>query len=131
MSHEIRTPMNAILGYSQLALSEKLGPQAQSYFSEIKHSGEVLLSIINEILDISKIELGKQELHYADYKPARIYRDVEMITKVQANKKGLDFQVSIDSGIPNGLHGDKDKVREILLNMLSNLFINDILGIKI
>ena len=120
MSHEIRTPMNAILGYSQLALSEKLDPQAQSYFSGIKHSGEVLLSIINEILDISKIELGKQELHYTDYKPARIYRDVEMITKVQANKKGLDFQVSIDSRIPNGLHGDKDKVREILLNLLSN-----------
>lgn len=120
MSHEIRTPMNAILGYSQLALSEKLDPQSQSYFSEIKHSGEVLLSIINEILDISKIELGKQELRYSDYKPARIYRDVEIITKVQANKKGLDFQVTIDSGLPNGLHGDKDKVREILLNLLSN-----------
>lgn len=120
MSHEIRTPMNAILGYSQLALSEKLDSRAQSYFSEIKHSGEVLLSIINEILDISKIELGKQELHYTNYKPARIYRDVEMITKVQANKKGLEFKVSIDPQIPNELHGDKDKVREILLNLLSN-----------
>lgn len=120
MSHEIRTPMNAILGFSDIALSENIDSKTREYLTEIKQSGVILLSIINEILDISKIELGKQELNCTDYKPARLFKDVEQITQVNANKKGIDFSVNIDPECPEELNGDKDKLREILINLLSN-----------
>lgn len=120
MSHELRTPMNAILGFSDIALAEKIDPQSREYFREIKNAGNILLSIISEILDISRIELGKHELTCGNYKPAHLFKDVETITSVNANKKGLQLITNIDPAFPDELYGDRDKIREILINLLSN-----------
>jgi len=120
MSHEIRTPMNAILGFSDIALMEDIDNKSREYFKEIKQAGNVLLSLINEILNISKIELGKNEIENANYKPARILNDVELITRSNAIKKGLKFNVNIDPNFPEEVYGDANKIREILLNILGN-----------
>jgi len=87
MSHEIRTPMNAILGFSEIALNEKIDKTSREYFTNIKQAGESLLAIINDILNISKIELGKQELNITNYNPSKIINDVQLITSVSAVKK--------------------------------------------
>lgn len=120
MSHEIRTPMNAILGFSELALSEEIDDTSRGYFSEINQAGDVLLSVINEILNISKIEAGKVEVASEEYSPEIIIRDVELITRANADKKDLSFNVNIDKTFPSLLKGDKNKIREILLNLLGN-----------
>ncbi len=120
MSHEMRTPMNAILGFSEIALSEENSEQTKDYFRDIKRAGETLLSVINQVLDISKIELGQQELTCTNYNTARIFKDVEVIIGVQSRKKGLDFRTKIDGSFPSELFGDKDKIREILINILNN-----------
>jgi len=120
MSHEIRTPMNAILGFSEIALMEDVDEKAKGYFSEIKQAGNILLSVINEILNISKIELGKNEVESINYKASRLIKDVELITRTNANKKNLSFTVNIDKAFPEELYGDSNKIREILLNVLGN-----------
>lgn len=120
MSHEIRTPMNAILGFSEIALSEDIDTASKEYFTDIKHAGETLLSIINQILDISKIELGSQTLNCGNYSSDRIFKDIELIINMQAHKKNLDFTMEIDKSFPSELYGDKDKIRQILINLLNN-----------
>jgi len=120
MSHEIRTPMNSILGFSELALRDNIDPAAKGYFEDIRNSAAALLAIINDILDISKIESGKMELIPEKYYPARLFDDVSLIIKMQADKKNLDFEMDIASDYPSVLFGDKTKIREILINLLNN-----------
>jgi len=120
MSHEIRTPMNAILGFSEIALSENIDKTARNYFNEIKQAGNVLLTVINDILNISKIELGVKEVSNHNYNLVKIIKDAELITRVNANKKGLALNVNIARDIPEELCGDFNKIREILLNILGN-----------
>lgn len=120
MSHEIRTPMNAILGFSEIALLEDVDPVAKGYFKEIKQAGNILLTVINDILNISKIELGKNEVENNNYESARLIKDVELITRPNAGKKSLTFEVNIDPSFPAELNGDSNKIREILLNLLGN-----------
>lgn len=120
MSHEIRTPMNAILGFSEIALSETTDENAKEYFSEIKNAGNILLMVINDILNISKIELGKNEIKENTYRLSKLIKDVEMITRANANKKGLALSIKTDEGMPDNLYGDSNKIREILLNLLGN-----------
>jgi len=121
MSHELRTPLNAILGFSDLAMSCDNDPkQSADYISEIKNAGNVLLSLISGILDISKIELGKMELECSEYQTVTLFRDVEAIIRVNANKKNLIFNVNIDKDFPESLYGDSNKIREILINILNN-----------
>ena len=120
MSHEIRTPMNAIIGFADLALKDNIDETAKEYISDMKRSGDTLLSIINDILNISKIELGKHELTCANYKPASIFNDVSIIIGIQAKEKNLSFDMNIAKDFPDELYGDKDKIREILINLLNN-----------
>lgn len=120
MSHEIRTPMNAIIGFSELALKVSSTPELSEYISDIRNSSYSLLAIINEILDISKIESGKMELTCNEYYPASIFRDVYLIIQTQAEQKGLSFMMEIDPSIPNKLYGDKTRIREIMINILNN-----------
>ncbi len=120
MSHEIRTPMNAVLGISQIAIEEDIGDTAKGYFEDIIQAGNTLLATINAILNISKIELGRQELICSDYSPEKLLKEVSLIIGTQANKKGLDFSMSVDPAMPAVLHGDIDKIREILINILNN-----------
>lgn len=123
MSHEIRTPMNAILGFTELALQEDektIPPKANEYFTDIETATEGLLYTINSILDISKIESGKMELSPSNYNTADLIKELSVVIGAQAKKRGIDFIMDIDESLPSVLYGDKDRVREILLNLLSN-----------
>lgn len=120
MSHEIRTPMNAIIGFSELVLKMDIDEQVQEYVEDIKGSSYNLLAIINDILDISKIESGKMELVCQEYYTASLFNDVYLIIHTQAEKKGLEFNMAIDPDIPNKLSGDKIRIRGVLINLLNN-----------
>jgi signal transduction histidine kinase/CheY-like chemotaxis protein len=120
MSHEIRTPMNAIIGMSQLALREKLGPQARDYVNSIRQAGDNLLSIINDILDISKIESGKLDIIPTEYRLASLINDVLSIIRTRLDEKPLLFVTKIDGSLPRLFYGDEVRIRQVLLNLLSN-----------
>lgn len=120
MSHEIRTPLNAILGFSEIALMENVTGNIKDYFENIKIAGQALLTLINQILEISKIELGSHELNCVEYDPSKIINEVELIIGVPAKKKGLQLKIAIDQNLPGKLYGDKDKIREVLINLLNN-----------
>jgi signal transduction histidine kinase/CheY-like chemotaxis protein len=120
MSHEIRTPMNAIIGMSQLVLREKLGPQAREYVNNIRHAGDNLLSIINDILDISKIESGKMDIIPTEYRLASLINDVLSIIRTRLDEKPLLFVTKIDGSLPRLFYGDEVRIRQVLLNLLSN-----------
>lgn len=120
MSHEIRTPMNAILGFSELILKMDTDATVRDYVSDIKSSCQNLLAVINDILDISKLDSGKAELSCRNYYTNTLLQDVYHIIDVQARKKGLNFEMNTDPRIPNELHGDLTRVRGILINLLNN-----------
>jgi signal transduction histidine kinase/CheY-like chemotaxis protein len=120
MSHEIRTPMNAIAGMSELALRENLPPAASEHIKTIKQASANLLSIINDILDLSKIESGKLEIIPTDYLFPSLVNNVADIIKMRSMDSNLQFTANIDGSIPNMLFGDETRVRQILLNVLSN-----------
>jgi len=120
MSHEIRTPMNSILGFSEIALKDDITPSTREYFEDIHNSASILLATINEILNISKIESGKMELVCDEYYPARMFKDVFLIVGMQAKKKNLIFETEISPNFPLKLYGDKQKISEILINILNN-----------
>ena len=120
MSHEIRTPMNAIIGFSELVLKMDISDEVREHVEDIKWSSHNLLAIINDILDISKIESGKMELVPGKYYTAGLLKDVSLIITAQAKEKGLSFQMSVDKNIPNRLYGDKVRIRGVLINILNN-----------
>ncbi|MBQ7065361.1 MAG: response regulator [Lachnospiraceae bacterium] len=120
MSHEIRTPMNAIIGFSELVLKMDIDQQVRKHVEDIKWSSHNLLAIINDILDISKIESGKMELVLGNYFTSTLLNDVALIIAPQAEKKGLAFHMKVDETIPKGLYGDKIRIRGILINILNN-----------
>ena len=120
MSHEIRTPMNAILGFSELALKKNDTESMHEYVQDIRNSCMNLLAVINDILDISKLDSGKAELSCSNYKSAALLQEVYHMIDIQAKKKGLVFEMNTDAQIPNELYGDKTRIRGILINILSN-----------
>ena len=120
MSHEIRTPMNAIIGMTELALREKEANQIQKHIMTVKQAGAHLLSIINDILNFSKIERGKLEIIPGDYLFSSLVNDVISIIRMRLIDSQIRFAVNIDSLIPNELNGDETRMRQILLNILSN-----------
>ncbi len=120
MSHEIRTPMNAILGMSELILLEKLPPLIKEYAHDINTATRSLLSIINDILDISKIESGRLDLVPVQYDLGALINDVLTLIKMRTSSKGLAFFVRIDPSLPHKLIGDENRVKQILINILGN-----------
>jgi PAS domain S-box-containing protein len=120
MSHEIRTPMNAIIGMAELALREEVSPQAAEMIQSIKSAGGSLLSIINDILDFTKIESGRLEIVETDYLFSSLIQDVVGIIRTRITDKPIDFFVRVDPDTPNKLRGDEVRIRQILLNILSN-----------
>jgi signal transduction histidine kinase/CheY-like chemotaxis protein len=119
-SHEIRTPMNAILGMAELLLRKNIPQDAYEDALSIKQAGSNLLSIINDLLDFSKIESGKLELVEADYQLGSVINDVISIIRTRLSEKPILFTVDIDGKIPNRLIGDAVRMRQVLMNLLSN-----------
>jgi signal transduction histidine kinase/CheY-like chemotaxis protein/HPt (histidine-containing phosphotransfer) domain-containing protein len=120
MSHEIRTPMNAITGMSELILREDIPTAAREHAIGVKQAGANLLSIINDVLDFSKIESGKMEIIAAEYELASLINDVITIVRMRIAEKPLYFVTNIDSALPKRLIGDETRIRQILLNILGN-----------
>lgn len=120
MSHEIRTPINAMLGFDELILREETDEQIIEYATNIKKAGSNLLSLINDVLDFSKVESGKTELVNGDYKTSAMLTDVINMTYMKAQDKGLSFDIFIGKDIPRVLYGDEIRVKQILTNVLNN-----------
>ncbi len=120
MSHEIRTPMNGIIGFTDILLEISPRKEQQLYLGMLRDAGELLLTIIDDILDFSKVEAGKLTLERVPVNlPSTIQGAVELV-RLQASAKGLDVGVDIDAELPNWLTGDPTRLRQILLNLLSN-----------
>jgi PAS domain S-box-containing protein len=120
MSHEIRTPLNAVNGLAELELRKKLPQDTLANLEKIYGSGVTLLNIINDILDISKIESGHFDLLPIDYEVASIISDTVSMNIVRIGSKPITFKLSIDENLPNRLFGDELRVKQILNNLLSN-----------
>ncbi|MFO6425179.1 response regulator [Motilimonas sp. KMU-193] len=120
MSHEIRTPMNAISGFSKLVMTTDLTSKQQGYLTKLNRSVEHLLLIINDILDLSKVESGHLELEEIEFTLDDLIEEFKDITLIQSQQKGLELLLDIDFSIPNGLIGDKLRLKQVLLNLGSN-----------
>jgi len=120
MSHEIRTPMNAVIGFSDLLIPLVKDKQQKNYLDSIITSGRALLSLINDILDLSKIEAGHLEIQYSHTDLNLIFLEIQQIFMMKANEKGLDFIIKIEKGLPTGLIIDEIRIRQIVINLVSN-----------
>jgi len=122
MSHEIRTPLNGIIGMADLALLEKCPPHQKERIESIKQSGESLLEILNEILDLSKIEAERVELESIPFNPMEIIERVVRMLSIKIYEKNLELICKIDPAIPDQVIGDPTRFRQIVLNLLSNAY---------
>ncbi len=120
MSHEIRTPINSIMGMGEMILRESNEPEIVGYANIIQSSGKFLLGIINDILDFSKIEAGKMEIVPDEYKSVEMISDLVEILKERAEKKNLKVNLSVSPDIPSVIVGDVVRVKQIILNIISN-----------
>lgn len=120
MSHEIRTPINAVLGMNKMIISETGEDNIREYAKDVESAAQALLGIVNEILDLSKIEAGKMSLAEGEYDVASMLYDVSNMIAVRAQTKDIDFVLNVDDSIPAVLYGDDVKLRQILTNILSN-----------
>jgi len=120
MSHEIRTPMNAILGLTELLRRDSLEPDQQVRLTKVKDAASHLLAIINDILDISKIEAGKFALEQSDFELELLLQDVCALVAERAGNKGVELVLNVDPALRRVLHGDPTRLRQAVLNYVSN-----------
>ncbi|MCR4895941.1 MAG: response regulator, partial [Lachnospiraceae bacterium] len=120
MSHEIRTPINAVLGMDEMILRESSEKPIRAYASDIMSAGKTLLSLINDILDLSKIEEGKMEILPVQYDLSSLINDLVNMTRPRAVKKGLQFHVEAEEQVPHLLFGDEIRIRQCAMNILTN-----------
>ncbi|MBQ3911910.1 MAG: response regulator [Lachnospiraceae bacterium] len=120
MSHEIRTPINAVLGMDEMILRESQEKSIRTYAADIMSAGKTLLSLINDILDFSKVEEGKMEIIPVQYDLSSLINDLVNMIRDRAAKKGLKFVVDVDRHIPHLLHGDEIRIKQCVMNLLTN-----------
>jgi two-component system sensor histidine kinase/response regulator len=121
MSHELRTPLNAILGFSQLLNGdETLGPEQKGLLDNINRSGEHLLNLINDVLEMSKIEAGRTTLREDTFDLWSLLKNLVAMFEFHAKSSGLDISMDMDPEVPHFVHADGAKLRQILINLLSN-----------
>jgi signal transduction histidine kinase len=120
MSHEIRTPMTAILGFAEVVLENVSDPQNVNGLKTIQRNGEYLLKIINDILDLSKIEAGKLVSEQIECSPGQVLADVASLMRVRASAAGLTLEVEYDGPMPEHIQSDPTRLRQILINLIGN-----------
>ena len=120
MSHEIRTPMNAILGFSELLRPQMAASKERNYLDALSSSGRTLLALINDILDLSKIEAGKLELQYEPVAVGRLVNEIQTLFSIKAGEKGVALFTEIDPNLPSGLMVDEVRLRQVLFNVVGN-----------
>lgn len=120
MSHEIRTPINTIIGLNEMILREDISDEIAENAINIQNASKMLLTTINDILDLSKLESGKLEIVPVQYEVSSMFSDLVNLIWVRANQKELEFRVDIDSEIPSMLYGDEVRIKQILTNILTN-----------
>ncbi len=120
MSHEIRTPMNAILGFSEVLMNKMEDEESRSHLEAILSSGRTLLSLINDILDLSKIEAGKMQINYEPVELPVLVEDIQHIFEKKLSEKNLSLKIDIDKDLPGVLYLDEVRIRQILFNLVGN-----------
>ena len=121
MSHEIRTPINTVLGLNEIILrQEDASEEIKKDARNIQGAGRLLLALINDILDVSKIEAGKMDIVPVDYNVSSLLSEIVNMIWLKAEEKGLKFEVDIDPGVPEVLFGDEVRIKQILINLLNN-----------
>ena len=120
MSHEIREPMNGVIGMTRLLLDTPLSDEQRAHVEAVHDSGQALLTIINDILDLSQMEAGRLALDRIDFDLDRLVERVAAIVAPRLHAKGLEFDLRLAPEVPRALHGDPGRLRQILLNLLGN-----------
>jgi len=120
MSHEIRTPMNAVIGFTDILMRKVKDKTQQQYLHSIKSSGKNLLAIINDILDLSKIESGKMGLDYVPIKINDLLNELNGIFETQASEKGLHLNIQTNDNVCDTIYSDEVRIRQILINLIAN-----------